>query len=478
MSRLPFPESQPPRESQTDAKSSRKRRTTQQPAWTVTEASERIQRALVDSLPTRIRVVGEVSNFSDRTHWFFSLKDANASLRCVCFASAARKVGFPVKNGIEVIASGRVDYYAAQGSVQLYVDRLEPVGMGALELQLRQLMEELHKEGYFDPMRKMPLPAMPEKVAIVTSRTGAALQDVINTAHRRWPGCRLCLVDVHVQGAAAAPEIAAAIDALARHGRKRGIEAIILTRGGGSIEDLWAFNERVVADAIFRCPLPIVAAIGHETDTTIAELVADVRCATPTQAAMQLIPDRAALARQVDQLRSRLALMLRRKWSEEARWIDQLAPRLLAQARQRIGQQRRQLDAFARHPALGRPGDAVKREHQRVDQLTRRLLTAGDQAAKICRRHVDALDRHLAAVGPQRVLQRGYTYTLTPDGKLLRSANDANAGDRITTVLHDGKLASIVEGEGGDAPPPARAPKKKRRRASKARDDQEQGNLF
>src|SRR5690606_26173107 len=220
-------------------------------------------------------------NFSDRAHWFFSLKDERATIRCVCFASSARQVECPVRDGMQVVCTGRVDFYDAQGHVQLYVDRIEPVGQGALELRLRQLMEELRELGYFDEAAKKPLPVLPRRVAVVTSRSAAALQDVIDTARRRWAGCRLYLYDVRVQGAAAAPEIARAIDALGRQHKRLRLDAIIVSRGGGSIEDLWAFNERIVAEAIHRCPLPIVAAIGHETDTTVAELVADLRCSTP-----------------------------------------------------------------------------------------------------------------------------------------------------------------------------------------------------
>ncbi|MEE9404378.1 MAG: exodeoxyribonuclease VII large subunit, partial [Algisphaera sp.] len=270
--------------------SSKKERAGADP-WSVSRLAGHVKRALQEGLPTKVRVAGEISNFSDRNHWYFSLKDADASIRAVMFASSARRVGFPVQAGMAVVATGRVDFYNAQGSVQLYVDKLEPVGQGARELALRVLMEELREAGYFAPERKKPLPAVPRRIAVVTSRSAAALQDVINTAQQRWAGCELVLVDVRVQGDAAAGQIAAAIRRLSAQGASQGIDAVILTRGGGSIEDLWAFNEREVADALFECTLPVVAAIGHETDTTVAELVADRRCATPTQAAMTLVPD-------------------------------------------------------------------------------------------------------------------------------------------------------------------------------------------
>ena len=406
--------------------------------WSVSTLTGHVKRALHAGLPARVRVVGEVSNLSDRNHWYFSLKDADAAIRAVMFSSAARKVGFPVASGMEVVATGRIDFYPAQGSVQLYVDRLEPVGQGARELALRALMQELRTAGYFDPEQKRPLPAVPRKVAVVTSKSAAALQDVIDTAARRWAGCALVLVDVRVQGDAAAPQIAAALRELSESGAGRGIEAVILTRGGGSIEDLWAFNERVVADALRDCTLPVVAAIGHETDTTIAELVADRRCATPTQAAMTLIPDGAVLHQQVDQLAGRLALALRRR-SEVAR---------------------ARVEAAAGHALFRRPAVLVDDARRRLDALAARLDAAPRRRADDARRRLEGLARTLDAVGPANVLARGYSITRGPGGAVLRAAGDVQAGDVLTTVLAEGEVASVV-GEGGATKPPSPAPKRR-----------------
>ncbi|MEM9345193.1 MAG: exodeoxyribonuclease VII large subunit [Planctomycetota bacterium] len=425
-----------------------------------------IKSAVNAQLPGKVRVVGEVSNLSDRNHWFFSLKDGEALIRCVMFASAARSVGFKARDGVEVIATGRVDVYPAQGSVQLYVDKLEPVGQGALEQRLRELINELRGEGYFDPEHKQPLPSMPTRIAVVTSRSAAALQDVIDTAVRRWPGCELVLVDVRVQGDAAAAQIAEAVNRLSQHGERLGIVAILLTRGGGSIEDLWAFNERVVADAIWDCTLPVVAAIGHETDVTVAELVADERCATPTQAAMTLVPDQAMLQQQVDQAADRLRLSLARRAQHE----------------------RQRLHAAERHPAISRPERPVMQARQSIDRLASRLdralpATIGTHQPRLeslCkallqamarrmvreREALDALVRELDAVGPASVLGRGYTYTLGPKGELLRSAEAASAAGRLTTVFSDGKVASHVEGSTPEPiqPAPKPAPRRRSRR--------------
>lgn len=426
-----------------------------------------IKSAVNQQLPGKVRVVGEISNLSDRNHWFFSLKDGEAVIRCVMFASAARAVRFKARDGVEVVATGRVDVYPAQGQVQFYIDRLEPVGEGALEQQLRELINQLRGEGYFDPAHKRPLPAMPTRIAVVTSKSAAALQDVIDTAARRWAGCELVLVDVRVQGEAAAPQIAQAINTLSTHGRTLGIDAIILTRGGGSIEDLWAFNERVVADAIYHCSLPIVAAIGHETDVTVAELVADHRCATPTQAAMTLVPDRAMLERQVSQSADRLMLALRRRTQHERQRLS-AAERHPAMSRpERLVQQaRRSLEALAGR--LDRVLPALIGKHApRLDALAKALPMAMTRRLTRDTETLESLARELDAVGPASVLSRGYTYTLAPDGAVLRSAEAASAAGRLTTVFADGRVDSTVAGSASAAPTTPLGPPRKRQRRRK-----------
>ncbi|MEM7578044.1 MAG: exodeoxyribonuclease VII large subunit [Planctomycetota bacterium] len=411
----------------------------------VTRVAEIIRGALETPSLQRLRVVGEVSNLSDRSHWFFSLKDGGASLRCVMFASAAKRAGFKAKDGMEVVASGRIDFYDAQGSVQLYVDRLEPVGVGALEAELRALMVGLRDLGYFEQERKRELPAVPRKIAVVTSRSGAALQDVIDTASRRWAGCELVLVDVRVQGPDAAPQIVEALDALSEHGGDVGIEAVILTRGGGSIEDLWAFNERAVADAVLRCNLPIVAAIGHETDTTIAELVADVRCATPTQAAMTAVPDAAFLEEQVAQLERRLGVTLRH----------------------RVEHFRGRVESAARSPLLRDPRKMVEASRERLVRAESRLLPGIRRQLEQKSAALSSACRHLDAVGPRKVLERGFTYTTDANGHVLRSAQDAKQAGGLTTVFADGRVASFVEGgPEAEAKPINKAVRRRKRKPS------------
>ncbi len=459
---------------------------------TVTEASGMIRDALMSKIPGKIRIVGEVSNFSARNHWYFVLKDATATLRCVCFASSARKVAFKMADGVQCIATGRIDYYDQSGQVQLYVDSLEPVGQGSLEAQLKALMEDLRQQGYFASERKKQLPVFPQRIVVITSRIGAALQDVLNTKDRRWPGCELYLLDTRVQGAQAAPEIARAIDAVSIHGRALGIDAIILTRGGGSIEDLWAFNERVVADAIYRCPFPVVAAIGHETDTTVAELVADERCATPTQAAMKLVPERDVLLSQTGALSRRLMFVLgrglqhaRQSLGEYSRHpifrkstallesprarLTQAQARLAHALEPRLIRARASLDRLASHPGLRNPESAlvplrarldalaarqvmrqpeqlIAPHQERLDALKARLARAMDLKARSAQQTLQEKARQLRLIGPDEVLGRGFTYTTDSAGKLIRSATDAKPGQTLSTVFFDGTVESRVTG--------------------------------
>ena len=426
----------------------------------------------LDTLPRGLRVVGEVSGFRDRTHWYFDLKDDRAIVNCVMFASAARRAGFTLANGQSVVATGRVEFYAKGGKVSFMCERLEPVGAGALDLAFRRLVEEIRVLGWFDPARKRPLPAFPRRIGVVTSRTGAALQDVIDTARRRCPAVDLLVVDVRVQGEHAAPEIAGAIAWLGAHHVQLGIDAVLVTRGGGSAEDLWAFNEKVVAGAIVACPIPVVAAIGHETDTTIAELVADERCATPTQAATRLIPDRAALGEQLDALAGQLRSIVDRRLSEASRRVDQVGRLASSSSRLLLAGARSRVDQLATRLEQQRPAAAQARRQARLDEAHRRLVAAARAALMVhdpdairlalsnaihrrVRREVDragALERTLAAVGPLRVLARGYSVTTRGDGRVVRAPSDVRPGEALLTRLADGEVRSTVDGHVQAAP--------------------------
>lgn len=433
---------------------------------TVTQLAGAIDSALKSGVPARVRVIGEVSGFRDRTHWYFDLKDANAVVSCVVFQFAARKVGFTPENGREVVVSGRIDFYAKAGKVSLIADKVEPIGAGALELAYRALVEELRGLGWFDVARKRRVPSFPRKIAVVTSRTAAALQDVLVTMKQRCPAVGVLLADVRVQGDGAAAEVAGAIRTLNARRDELGIDAILVTRGGGSMEDLWAFNERIVAKAIVESKLPVVAAIGHETDTTIAELVADERCSTPTQAATKLTPDRRALLREVDASERRVLLAVERRVEDLRDDSDRLAQRLLHGAERRVALARKRVDRAGlllerlrptelRSRLAARLAAAEKGLHSamrgliagasaRVDAI--RLVDAakGLVAERVAR--VDAVGRQLRAVGPISVLERGYSVTTLKDGTLVRGPEQVSAGKVVTTRTAGGEFESQVVG--------------------------------
>lgn len=423
--------------------------------------------------PASLRVLGEVSGFRERTHWYFDLKDANAVVQCVVFAGNARKLGFVPEDGQEVVASGRVDYYAKSGKVSLIATKLEPVGAGALDLAYQKLVEELRELGWFEDQRKQPLPVFPRRIAVVTSRSSAALQDVLDTARRRCAAIEILTVDARVQGDGAAAEISRAISLLSRKHAEIGVDAILLTRGGGSKEDLWCFNDRGLAEAIVRCAIPVVAAIGHETDTTIAELVADVRAATPTQAAMRLIPDAAALNEQIDRQGMRLLTALRRASAQSRAQLQSIESRpIFRRPRELIAIHRAPLEA-----CVQRVEHAVRARHHRqevrlerlsarLDRLrpdrvasridrkrTKRLATMTERFQRVARSQLErsglalsSVERELSAVSPLAVLARGYSVTFDAAGNAVRRAADLSPGDTILTRLPDGSVRSVVQG--------------------------------
>ncbi|USN98760.1 MAG: exodeoxyribonuclease VII large subunit [Phycisphaeraceae bacterium] len=456
-----------------------------------------IERAIGDVFPKKITVRGEVSGARERTHWYFNLKDENAVIGAVFFASAARKSAVTPRDGRVVIASGRIEYYAPQGRLSLVVDSLKEDGEGSLDAQFRALCEQFRAQGWFDPEAKKPLPTFPSRIAVLTSASSAALQDVLDTTKRRCPAVDLLLVDTLVQGDRAAPIIARTIRRLDAYRAGLSIDAILLTRGGGSAEDLWCFNDPDLARAIHDCRIPIVAAIGHESDTTIAELVADRRAATPTQAAMLLTPDREALARQLHALAVRQSRTLRVRLDAECRHLRALAGRpVLADPTQiahiqadRLGTLGRRLVSAQSHLIhahqrrlarleLGlerrRPAAEHARRAETIRGLSIRLRGAMHHALADRRRDLGRLAAVRDAIGPTAVLNRGFSITTTATGSLVRSVGDAGAGDRLTTRLADGELHSTIDG----AATPTRRPRRPRRANNPDRDVPPQMDLF
>lgn len=469
-------------------------------AITVSQLATRIDHAIKAGLSDRFVVVGEISSLSHRTHYYFSLKDDNAVIGAVLFASAARRMSYTPTHGDSVIAKGRIEFYAPSGRISLIVTSMTPVGEGELEAQYKRRCDRLRGLGWFDPSTKQTLPTFPRKVAVVTSKDGAAIADVIDTMNKRCPSIQLVIVDVRVQGASAKGQITNAVSRLNAEAQALGIDAILLTRGGGSLEDLWAFNELEVAQAIHDSLLPIVAAIGHETDTTIAELVADERCATPTQAAMRLSPDREALREQLAWALNRLDRSVRAQLRFESQKLESVAnsrsmsdPRqIIAIHRDRISAstdrlrgsfqsqlsgKRAIVDRIAIMLARYQPTAVHARREERLSQVQQRLGRVIQRVISNSREEVGSLSRELHAIGPAQVLARGFSVTAKTDGSLLRTTADASPGETIVTTLADGKVRSTVEGEQGRSDPrlmnpPTQPPKRRAKAIKKPNPDQ------
>ena len=349
---------------------SRIRRPAEKPAGprllSVRQVNELVRGTLARHIPATLHVLGEIGDFSRPAsgHVYFTLKDADSELRCVLWRSTALQLKFAPEMGMEVIATGGLEVYAPRGTYQLVVRKLEPRGVGALEVAFRQLKERLEREGLFDPQRKCPLPRIPERVAVVTSPTGAALRDILQTLRRRLPLIQVLVFPVRVQGEGAAEEIAAAIRALNEHAEVLGgVDLAIVGRGGGSLEDLWAFNEEVVARAIAASRIPIVSAVGHEVDVTISDLVADLRAPTPTAAAELIAPSGAELTASVERQAQRSTRALTH--------MLQLA--------------RAALTTALAHEPLARPLARLRERSQLVDEILHRLETASARAFRQAR---------------------------------------------------------------------------------------------
>jgi len=393
---------------------------------TITALTTELRVLLERKFPS-IWVVGEVSNFTRASsgHWYFTLKDAGAQLRAAMFRGFNLRARFDPHDGLEVLARGRLSVYEPRGDYQLIVEELQPKGIGVAELALRRLKEKLLAKGYFDPRRKRPLPRFPCRVGLIASATGAAVRDMIELFAQRWPLTELVVRPSRVQGEGAAAEVAAALRLLNHfhHLGELPLDAIIIGRGGGSVEDLWAFNEEVVADAIFESVVPVVSAVGHEIDVTVADLVADHRAETPTAAVVALTPDRREMIADLRKLHSRL---------------DEAVQHRLAMACQRVEQ-------LASRPALRRPLQRVRDLEQRLDDLTGRLGRAVNQRVVGTGAALAALAARLETLSPLNVLTRGYSLTLTITGKLVRSPADVRPGDGLITRLAAGTIRSRVE---------------------------------
>ncbi len=419
-------------------------------------------RAVRDTLEASLGecwVVGEVSNarLAPSNHFYFTLKDERSAINTVMFRSAFERVRFRVLDGMEVVVRGRVSLFEQRGALQLYADEIEPRGVGALQVAFEQLKRRLEAEGLFDAARKRSLPFLPRTVGIVTARHGAGLRDMLRVMLDRFPNLHLLVRPARVQGDGAAEEIADAIADLNRDGRA---EVIIVGRGGGSLEDLWAFNEEAVARAIHRSRIPVVSAVGHEVDYTIADFVADLRAPTPTAAGAAVVPSKAELRERIDGAAAALLAALRRELSGWRETIDDFASRLREPAR-RIGEARRTLADAAEDliralevqlaarrsqvRELGvrlRPPTAELRGLRfQVNQLALRLAHQARSAAAERRAALARRAAQLDSLSPLRVLERGYAVVTNPrDGRAVTDAATVNVGDELDIRLMSGRL--------------------------------------
>ena len=411
--------------------------------YRVTELTRLIRVVLEDELG-EVWVEGELSNVRKPVsgHWYFTLKDASAQLRCVMFRGAQRGARVQPADGLKVRIFGRITVYEAGGQYQIMAQKMEPAGLGDLQAAFDALKEKLRREGLFEPGRKRPLPRLPRHIGVVTSPTGAAIRDIFSVLLRRFPNIHLVLAPVKVQGEAAAAEISAAIDAFNKIG---GFDVLIIGRGGGSLEDLWPFNEEMVARAIVRSDIPIISAVGHEIDFTISDFVADLRAPTPSAAAELVVGCKSDFDRELAGLLDRLVRVLRQRSLELRNRFTRVAGsyvfrepgNLAARGRDRIARLRLQMTSELRR--------ALAATQQKLDEADLRLVASMREA---CRTRILILRRHeaqLRALSPMAVLERGYSMTLRPDGRVLRSPSEVSAGVRIRTRLAGGTIESEVK---------------------------------
>ncbi|MEA3325629.1 MAG: exodeoxyribonuclease VII large subunit [Euryarchaeota archaeon] len=392
--------------------------------YTVRELTQYIKHRLQDDPSlSEISVRGEISNFTHHTsgHMYFTLKDEHSQLNCVMFRGANAKLKFKPATGMKVVCSGDIAVYDKRGVYQLTVWDIQPDGIGALYQAFEQLKVQLSEQGFFDPARKRPLPAFPKTIGIVTSRTGAVLHDILNVISRRFPAVRIILAQTRVQGEGAAAEIAGAIKQLNILSRTDPIDVLIVARGGGSIEELWQFNELKVAEAVFHSEIPIVSAVGHETDVTICDFVADLRAPTPSAAAEIVVPDREQLRQQIAGHKIRL---------------DHAIRRTVEMRRDRLARAER---------GVVHPRDRINQLRQYIDELTRQMHTTVTHRLQLRRKDLSMLGATLHALSPLNHLQRGYSIVLrAPDRTVVNTIDAVTAGSDLQILVTDGKIGCRV----------------------------------
>lgn len=377
-----------------------------------------------DQLLSRVLVRSEISNYKvyPSGHHYFSLKDAESSVRCVMFRREASSLRFHPENGMKVVVSGRVSVFPRDGAYQLYCQTMVPDGVGDLAYAFEQLKKRLHQEGLFDPAHKQPLPRYPKTIALVTSPAGAAVRDMIRILGARWPMSKVIVVPVRVQGVEAPEELCQALDLV----NALSLADLIITgRGGGSMEDLWAFNDEAVARAIFRSRIPVISAVGHEPDVTIADFVADCRASTPSNAAELAVPDQDELRQALDHFQARL---------------DKAIDRTLQRRRDQLGR-------LQASPFLQSPLRAIQEKRLQLELQQQRLIRSAEQKVQASRHELVRLAASLDALSPFRVLARGYSMTQKDDGTVVSTIQQVTAGDALQVRVSDGTITCTATGK-------------------------------
>ena len=393
-----------------------------QQVLTITQLNEYIRGKLDgDNLLNAVAVKGEISNYKlyPSGHHYFTLKDESSALKCVMFKGNALRLRFRPENGMKIIAMGKVSVFPRDGAYQLYCTAMAMDGIGDLYAAFEQLKKKLQAQGLFDPAHKKPIPQFPGTIGIITSSAGAAVHDMLRILNKRYPLAKVRLLPVRVQGVEAPGEIAAAIRYANYHNLA---DLLIVGRGGGSIEDLWALNEEIVAHAIYESRIPVISAVGHEPDVTISDYVADLRAATPSNAAELAVPDRDSLVQSLDSMANAMGNSLNRQ----------------------IKGYRQHLDVLSRSPALRSPTGYLEQKQRQLTLLANRLVAAENQnIAQNSKRYI-ALTAKLDAMSPLKVLTRGYSMVQNEEGAVIRSVSQVEPGERITVSLSDGMVSATV----------------------------------
>jgi exodeoxyribonuclease VII large subunit len=433
---------------------------------TVSQLTSEI-RLLLERSFENVWVEGEISNLRlpGSGHLYFTLKDEKAQIRGVMFRLQNRLLKFEPRDGLQVIGYGRVTVYEPRGDYQIILDYLEPKGLGALQLAFEQLKEKLAAEGLFDPARKRPIPHLPQRIGIVTSSTGAAIRDILHIIDRRFANVQVLLYPVRVQGQGAAQEIAQAIQAL---NQLSDVDVMIVGRGGGSLEDLWAFNEEIVARAIFSSRIPVISAVGHEIDFTIADFVADLRASTPSAAAELVVRNKVELMQNLENLkrallqsfRSMLEIQQERLFSLKERLtdprrrlsdlrirLDDLSSRLAYSLRQGLRCQEDRFRLQRESLLLLNPAKRLEEYSQKFAQVMRRLTVSLQRELRISRQRIEGVMGKLFTLSPLGVLERGYSITrLLPSREIVRQAEDLEVNSLVSVKVHRGEFTAWVEG--------------------------------